>query len=152
MALWHPGRHSCYNGNYKGLPSRKMELIPKKLPQFRLRSETRPHEVGIASNRGSAIPRWICSRALYSPPVNSRELVTAEDSAKGLGWDQWQGISRNKVPLPEGGGETFLLGIFVLSDSSNETFPRLTWDIYISDLKTITIWSNWKISKQRWIY
>jgi len=28
----------------------------------------------------------------------------------------------------------------------------LTWDIYISDLKTITIWSNWKISKQRWIY
>jgi hypothetical protein len=28
----------------------------------------------------------------------------------------------------------------------------LTWDIYISDLKTQTIWSNWKISKQRWIY
>jgi hypothetical protein len=28
----------------------------------------------------------------------------------------------------------------------------LTWDIYISDLKTKTIWSNWKISKQRWIY
>ena len=26
-------------------------------PQFRLRSATRPHEVGIASNRGSAMPR-----------------------------------------------------------------------------------------------
>ena len=29
----------------------------EKLPQFRLWSATRPHEVGIASNRGSAIPR-----------------------------------------------------------------------------------------------
>src|SRR3989344_5513918 len=26
-------------------------------PQFRLRAATRPHEAGIASNRGSAIPR-----------------------------------------------------------------------------------------------
>ena len=29
----------------------------EKRPQFGLRAETRPHEVGIASNRGSAIPR-----------------------------------------------------------------------------------------------
>lgn len=29
----------------------------EKSPQFGLRAETRPHEVGIASNRGSAIPR-----------------------------------------------------------------------------------------------
>ena len=36
-----------------GLPSRKAELIPENKPQFRLRSATRPHEVGIASNRGS---------------------------------------------------------------------------------------------------
>ena len=29
----------------------------QNFPQFRLRAETRPHEVGIASNRGSASPR-----------------------------------------------------------------------------------------------
>ncbi len=23
-----PGRHTCYNGRYRGLPSRKVELIP----------------------------------------------------------------------------------------------------------------------------
>ncbi len=38
---------------YSGSLSRKVELIPETLPQFRLRAETRPHEVGIASNRGS---------------------------------------------------------------------------------------------------
>ena len=37
-----------------GLLNRKAELIPKISPQFRLRAETRPHEVGIGSNRGSA--------------------------------------------------------------------------------------------------
>ena len=36
-----------------GLPSRKAELIPEIRPQFRLRAATRPHEAGIASNRGS---------------------------------------------------------------------------------------------------
>ena len=30
------------------------KLISEISPQFRLRAETRPHEVGIASNRGSA--------------------------------------------------------------------------------------------------
>jgi len=28
MALWHPGLHTCYNGRYRGSPSRKAELIP----------------------------------------------------------------------------------------------------------------------------
>jgi hypothetical protein len=37
-----------------GLPSRKAELIPEISPQFGLGAETRPHEVGIGSNRGSA--------------------------------------------------------------------------------------------------
>ena len=37
-----------------GLLSRKVELIPEISPQFRLRAEIRPHEVGIGSNRGSA--------------------------------------------------------------------------------------------------
>ena len=37
-----------------GLRSRKAELIPKISPQFRLSAETRRHEVGLGSNRGSA--------------------------------------------------------------------------------------------------
>ncbi len=35
------------------LRGRKVELISEISPQFRLRAETRPHEVGIGSNRGS---------------------------------------------------------------------------------------------------
>jgi hypothetical protein len=48
-----PGLHTCYNGRYKGLQSRKVELIPKSRSQFGLFSATREHEAGIASNRGS---------------------------------------------------------------------------------------------------
>ena len=51
------GLHTCYNGEDKGTPTRKGEQIPKTSPQFRLGAATRPHEVGIASNRGSAMPR-----------------------------------------------------------------------------------------------
>ena len=49
-----PGLHTCYNGRYKGLQSREVEPIPKSRPQFGLESATRLHEVGIASNHGSA--------------------------------------------------------------------------------------------------
>ncbi len=49
-----PGLHTCYNGLYKGLPIREEEPIPKNSSQFGLESATRLHEVGIASNRGSA--------------------------------------------------------------------------------------------------
>src|SRR4030042_1175113 len=49
-----PGRHTCYNGRYRGLQYRKVEPIPESRPQFRLESATRLHEGGIASNRGSA--------------------------------------------------------------------------------------------------
>ena len=49
-----PGLHTCYNGEYKGLPSSDTEPIPQNSPQFGLQSATRLHEVGIASNRGSA--------------------------------------------------------------------------------------------------
>ncbi len=41
------GLHTCYNGGDNG-------LIPKKPSQFGLGSATRPHEVGIASNRVTA--------------------------------------------------------------------------------------------------
>ena len=44
-------------GSNKGLQCCKAEPIPETYPQFGLRAATRPHEVGIASNRGSAIPR-----------------------------------------------------------------------------------------------
>ena len=49
-----PGLHTCYNGRNKGSPTREGELIPKRRSQFGLQSATRLHEVGIASNRGSA--------------------------------------------------------------------------------------------------
>ena len=51
------GLHTCYNGRYKGMPNREVEPIPKNLSQFGLKSAIRLHEVGIASNRRSAILR-----------------------------------------------------------------------------------------------
>ena len=54
----YPGLHTCYNGwQQRVLPSRKTEQIPEIHPQWGLRSATRPHERGIGSNRGSAMPR-----------------------------------------------------------------------------------------------
>jgi hypothetical protein len=52
-----PGRHTCYNGADKGLPSGNTELIPETASQWGLRAAIRPHERGIGSNRGSAKPR-----------------------------------------------------------------------------------------------
>ena len=51
------GLQTCYNGQYKGLRDRKVERIPKSWSQFGLGSATRPHEVGVASNRRSATLR-----------------------------------------------------------------------------------------------
>ena len=51
------GLQTCYNGQYKGLQDRKVERIPKSWSQFGLGSATRPHEVGVASNRESATSR-----------------------------------------------------------------------------------------------
>jgi len=36
MALWCPGRHSCYNGRDNGLLSRKAELIPSNSVSVRI--------------------------------------------------------------------------------------------------------------------
>jgi hypothetical protein len=52
-----PGLHTCYNGRYKGQQTRESKQIPENRSQFGLQAEIRLHEVGIASNRGSAIPR-----------------------------------------------------------------------------------------------
>ena len=51
------GLQTWNNGRDKGKRWREPEQIPKNLPQFGLKAETRLHEVGIASNRGSDIPR-----------------------------------------------------------------------------------------------
>jgi hypothetical protein len=51
------GRHTCYNGEYRGLRSREVEPIPESSSQFGLESATRLHEGGIASNRASAMAR-----------------------------------------------------------------------------------------------
>ena len=52
-----PGLQACYNGRYKPLRSREVERIGKSRSQFGLGSATRPHEVGVASNRRSATLR-----------------------------------------------------------------------------------------------
>src|SRR5690625_3959812 len=49
-----PGLHTCYNGLNRGQLKRKLEQIPEIRSQFGLWAETRPHEVGVASNRESA--------------------------------------------------------------------------------------------------
>src|SRR6266487_4599284 len=72
------GLHTCYIGRYKGLQTREGERIPKSRSRFGLEAETRLHEGGVASNGGSAKPRRIRSRALYTPPVTPRKPVTPE--------------------------------------------------------------------------
>src|SRR3954454_5556792 len=52
-----PGLHTCYIGAYKGLRYREVERIPKSASRFGLEAETRLHEAGVASNRGSATSR-----------------------------------------------------------------------------------------------
>lgn len=51
--LW-PGLHTYYNGRYNGKRRSDPEPILKSRSQFGLQAATRLHEVGIASNRGSA--------------------------------------------------------------------------------------------------
>ena len=50
----YPGLHTCYNGRYRGLPTREGELISESRSQFGLKSAIRLHEAGIASNGRSA--------------------------------------------------------------------------------------------------
>ena len=51
--LW-PGLHTYYNGVNNKMQDGDMELNLQNTSQFGLKSATRLHEVGIASNRGSA--------------------------------------------------------------------------------------------------
>ncbi len=52
-----PGLHTCYNGVYKVLRASDGKPITKSTSQFGLQAATRLHEVGIASNRISAMIR-----------------------------------------------------------------------------------------------
>src|ERR1700754_3175052 len=52
-----PGLQTCYNGRYNGLRNRERERMPKSRRQVGSVSATRPREVVVSSNRGSATPR-----------------------------------------------------------------------------------------------
>ena len=52
-----PGRHTCYNGGYRGPPPGDRAPIHQNPSQFGLESATRLHEAGFASNRASAMAR-----------------------------------------------------------------------------------------------
>src|ERR1700712_1591294 len=52
-----PGLHTYYNGRDRGLQAGDGKPIPETLSQSGLESATRLHEVGIASNRRSALLR-----------------------------------------------------------------------------------------------
>ena len=51
------GPHTRYNGRYSGMPSREAEPILKSRSQFGSQAATRLREVGVASNRRTAILR-----------------------------------------------------------------------------------------------
>ena len=51
------GLHTRYNGQYNGQPTREGEQTLQSWSQFGLEAATRLHEVGVASNRRSAILR-----------------------------------------------------------------------------------------------
>ena len=56
--LLHPGLHTCYNGQDNGPPTRKGEQIQSNLVSVRIEGlQFDLHEVGIASKRGSDMPR-----------------------------------------------------------------------------------------------
>ena len=48
-----PGLHTCYNGYYRGPPSREVEPIPERRPQCGRRPQIGPVEVGSVSIRDS---------------------------------------------------------------------------------------------------
>ncbi len=83
-----PGLHTCYNGRYKPLPSREMELIGESRPQFGLQAATRLHEGGIASNRVSErYGEYVPGPCTHRPSHHeSREhLKRLRQPARGLG-------------------------------------------------------------------
>ena len=96
------GLHTCYNGRYKALQTRKGEPIAKNRPQFRLRSATRPHEGGIASNRRSAgCGEYVLGSCTHRPSGHGSCSYSKSTFivAESYGWRL--GLSRNKVAVGE---------------------------------------------------
>ncbi len=59
--------YTCYNGRYKALLNREVELIAKNRSQFGSQAATRLREAGIASNGRSA-----CCREYVPGPCTHR--------------------------------------------------------------------------------
>ena len=103
-----PGLHTYYNGRYRARQDRKVEQIAESRPQFGLRAETRPHEVGIASNRVSAgRGEYVPGSCTHRPSHHGSNLYRKPMSRfpQGIGSRPWYGLwlgwSRNKVAVRE---------------------------------------------------
>ncbi len=84
----YPGLHTCYNGQYKGVRACEGKPIPESWPQFGLESATRLHEVGIASNRGSACRgEYVPGPCTHRPSHHESWLYQKllDQPAKGVG-------------------------------------------------------------------
>ena len=108
-----PGPHTCYNGRYRGLPSREAERNPKNRSRLGLQAATRLHERGAASNRRSANggecvtgPRTSSTPCpgcrLRLKPRLAREVRKDSVNRRGQGGAGNQGYGRSKVAVPEG--------------------------------------------------
>ena len=87
------GLHTCYNGRYSGLRASDGKPIPESRPQFGLESAIRLHEVGIASNRGSAcrgeyVPGPCTHRPSHHESCLNQKSVTQPSGGNGprFGW------------------------------------------------------------------
>ena len=89
-----PGLHTCYNGRYRGQPpARGANLKPVSV---RIGSATRPREAGIASNRISAMIRWIRSRPCTHRPSShgSRGYLKSVTARSCPRVNRWLGLSQ----------------------------------------------------------
>src|SRR5437870_8221737 len=76
-----PGLHTCYNGRYRGLPTREGEPIPESRSQFGLQAATRLHEVGIASKRRSAgCAEYVPGPCTHRPSHHESQLYQKSSS------------------------------------------------------------------------
>src|SRR3546814_17228101 len=80
-----PGLHTYNNGKDRGLRTREGKPIPDTFSQSGSESANRLREVGLASNRRSALLRRIRSRALYTPPVQQWAVVSPKPDTFNLG-------------------------------------------------------------------
>src|SRR3546814_18613318 len=80
-----PGLHTYYNGKDRGLRTRERKPIPETFSQSGAESATRLREVGIASNRRSALHRLIRTPDLYKTLVTQWAIVAPETSTLNLG-------------------------------------------------------------------